>query len=350
MGAWELLLVAVVLLLGLCGVLVPGVPGSWLVWAGVMWWALEDPRPVAWWVLVGATVVLLVSWAVRWSLPPRRLTESGATPEWVCTPVPAPSSVSSSSPCSARSPASSPASTSPSGSAWAATTRRRTPHAGRCARAGRASWRSSSRACWWRGRGWAWCSGAETGRKPTEAGPRGLVAGRIGGVRGVLAVVGAHHDGQRAYAGADQHVGVTPVRDAPAHSGARQQVAGGARVEDTAPAVGGQDAQPFGEPVGPLRRSASTVEPSPSVIESPSATPPEEEDPLSLTPGAALQHALQTEEEALAVEAARVAREGAVRADHPVAGAEDEEGFAPIAPPTARTAARGAPMRAATAP
>lgn len=80
MGAWELLLVAVVLLLGLCGVLVPGVPGSWLVWAGVMWWALEDPRPAAWWVLVGATVVLLVSWAVRWSLPPRRLTESGATP------------------------------------------------------------------------------------------------------------------------------------------------------------------------------------------------------------------------------------------------------------------------------
>ncbi|MDX2554975.1 MULTISPECIES: DUF456 domain-containing protein [Streptomyces] len=80
MGAWELLLVAVVLLLGLCGVLVPGVPGSWLVWAGVMWWALEDPRPAAWWVLVGATVVLLVSWAVRWGLPPRRLTESGATP------------------------------------------------------------------------------------------------------------------------------------------------------------------------------------------------------------------------------------------------------------------------------
>ncbi|WP_371575610.1 DUF456 domain-containing protein [Streptomyces sp. NBC_01314] len=80
MGAWELLLVAVVLLLGLCGVLVPGVPGSWLVWAGVMWWALEDPRPAAWWVLVGATVVLLASWAVRWSLPPRRLAESGATP------------------------------------------------------------------------------------------------------------------------------------------------------------------------------------------------------------------------------------------------------------------------------
>ncbi|MEH0547809.1 DUF456 domain-containing protein [Streptomyces sp. B21-105] len=80
MGVWELLLVAVVVLLGLCGVLVPGVPGSWLVWAAILWWALEDPQPVAWAVLVGATVALFVSQVVRWSLPPRRLRESGATP------------------------------------------------------------------------------------------------------------------------------------------------------------------------------------------------------------------------------------------------------------------------------
>ncbi|NUO44028.1 MAG: DUF456 domain-containing protein, partial [Streptomyces sp.] len=45
MGVWDLLLVGLVLLLGLCGVLVPGVPGSWLVWAAVLWWALKDPRP-----------------------------------------------------------------------------------------------------------------------------------------------------------------------------------------------------------------------------------------------------------------------------------------------------------------
>ncbi|MVO86285.1 DUF456 family protein [Streptomyces sp. p1417] len=79
MGAWELLLVGVVMLLGLCGVLVPGVPGSWLVWAGVLWWALQEPNGLAWSVLVGATVVLLLSQAVRWQLPPRRLRESGAT-------------------------------------------------------------------------------------------------------------------------------------------------------------------------------------------------------------------------------------------------------------------------------
>jgi uncharacterized protein YqgC (DUF456 family) len=80
MGVWELLLVAVVILLGLCGVLGPGVPGSWLVWAAVLWWALGDPRPVSWFVLVGATVTLLASQAVRWALPPRRLRASGATP------------------------------------------------------------------------------------------------------------------------------------------------------------------------------------------------------------------------------------------------------------------------------
>ncbi|HLL32571.1 DUF456 domain-containing protein [Streptomyces sp.] len=80
MGVWELLLVGLVMLLGLCGVLLPGVPGSWLVWAAVLWWALQDPRPVAWWVLVGATVVLFLSQVVRWALPPRRLQASGATP------------------------------------------------------------------------------------------------------------------------------------------------------------------------------------------------------------------------------------------------------------------------------
>ncbi|MFE5215266.1 MULTISPECIES: DUF456 domain-containing protein [unclassified Streptomyces] len=80
MGVWELVLVGVVIALGVCGVLVPGVPGSWLVWAGVLWWALTDPRPVAWAVLVGATAALLLSLVVRWALPPRRLRDSGATP------------------------------------------------------------------------------------------------------------------------------------------------------------------------------------------------------------------------------------------------------------------------------
>ncbi|GGV72125.1 membrane protein [Streptomyces griseoloalbus] len=78
MGAWDLLLVGLVLLFGLCGVLLPGVPGSWLVWAAVLWWALKEPRPVAWWVLVGSTVVLFASQVVRWALPSRRLRSGGS--------------------------------------------------------------------------------------------------------------------------------------------------------------------------------------------------------------------------------------------------------------------------------
>jgi hypothetical protein len=50
-----------------------------LVWAAVLWWALEDPRPVAWWVLVGATAALLLSHAACWALPPRRLRATGGT-------------------------------------------------------------------------------------------------------------------------------------------------------------------------------------------------------------------------------------------------------------------------------
>jgi uncharacterized protein YqgC (DUF456 family) len=81
MGVWELLLVGLVMVVGLCGVLVPGAPGSWLVWAAVLWWALKDPRLLAWGVLVGATVVLLLSHMVRWALPPRRLRTGEATPQ-----------------------------------------------------------------------------------------------------------------------------------------------------------------------------------------------------------------------------------------------------------------------------
>ncbi|MEV7996463.1 DUF456 domain-containing protein [Streptomyces sp. NPDC086077] len=80
MGVWQLLLAGLLMVAGLCGVLVPGVPGSWLVWAAVMWWALQDPQPTAWFVLVGATVALFLAQVVRWALPPRRLRESDATP------------------------------------------------------------------------------------------------------------------------------------------------------------------------------------------------------------------------------------------------------------------------------
>ncbi|MFD8793277.1 DUF456 domain-containing protein [Streptomyces vinaceus] len=79
MGLPQLLLVGLVLLLGVVGVLVPGVPGTWLVWAGVLWWALHERSSPAWSLLVAATALLLVVQVVKWQLPPRRLRGVGVT-------------------------------------------------------------------------------------------------------------------------------------------------------------------------------------------------------------------------------------------------------------------------------
>lgn len=78
MSVWQLVAVGAVMLLGLVGVLVPGVPGQAIVWAAVLWWALTDPTPVAWGVLIGATCVLLLNQALKALLPTRRPRESGA--------------------------------------------------------------------------------------------------------------------------------------------------------------------------------------------------------------------------------------------------------------------------------
>ncbi|MFC9242654.1 DUF456 domain-containing protein [Streptomyces sp. NPDC057136] len=78
MGVWQLVAVGVVMLLGLVGVLVPGVPGPAMVWAAVLWWALTDVSQDAWAVLIGATALLLLNQALKPLLPPRRPAASGA--------------------------------------------------------------------------------------------------------------------------------------------------------------------------------------------------------------------------------------------------------------------------------
>ncbi|MER5765742.1 DUF456 domain-containing protein [Streptomyces sp. NPDC002082] len=75
----QLLLVGLVLVLGLLAVLVPGAPGTLLVWAGLLWWALHEQTSAAWGLLAGATALLLVVQVVKWQLPPRRLRGVGVT-------------------------------------------------------------------------------------------------------------------------------------------------------------------------------------------------------------------------------------------------------------------------------
>ncbi|MDB1089203.1 DUF456 domain-containing protein [Streptomyces sp. ACA25] len=77
MATWQLLLVGLVLLFGLSGAVLPGIPGPLVVWAGVFWWASAESTSSAWWVLVGATAVLLVNQAVQWLLPVRSRRAAG---------------------------------------------------------------------------------------------------------------------------------------------------------------------------------------------------------------------------------------------------------------------------------
>ncbi|MFI9742614.1 MULTISPECIES: DUF456 domain-containing protein [unclassified Streptomyces] len=79
MGVWQLLMVATVMLLGLFGVLTPGVPGTWLVWAAMLWWSLHERSDLAWILLASSTGLLLLTQVVVWQLPPRRFRGAGIT-------------------------------------------------------------------------------------------------------------------------------------------------------------------------------------------------------------------------------------------------------------------------------
>lgn len=78
MGVWQLVAVGLVMLLGLLGVLVPGIPGPLVVWAGVLWWSLTERGTVAWAVLMGATALLLLNQALKRLLPARNPRAAGA--------------------------------------------------------------------------------------------------------------------------------------------------------------------------------------------------------------------------------------------------------------------------------
>jgi uncharacterized protein YqgC (DUF456 family) len=79
MGTAQLALAGIVMLLGLLGVLVPGVPGPLACWAAVLWWASSEHTTLSWAVLAGATVVLLVNLVLKWLLPTRSMRAAGVS-------------------------------------------------------------------------------------------------------------------------------------------------------------------------------------------------------------------------------------------------------------------------------
>jgi uncharacterized protein YqgC (DUF456 family) len=71
------LAVAVVIAVGLVGVLVPVLPGLVLVWAGLLVWATEVQTTTGWVVLGVATLVLAASQVAKYLLPGRRMRAAG---------------------------------------------------------------------------------------------------------------------------------------------------------------------------------------------------------------------------------------------------------------------------------
>ncbi|WP_329311333.1 DUF456 domain-containing protein [Streptomyces sp. NBC_01262] len=79
MGTAQVCLVGAVMLLGLLGVLVPGIPGPLVCWAAVLWWAGEEHTPLSWGVLAAATGVLLLNLVLKWLLPARSMRAAGVS-------------------------------------------------------------------------------------------------------------------------------------------------------------------------------------------------------------------------------------------------------------------------------
>ncbi|WP_121252739.1 DUF456 domain-containing protein [Nocardioides ferulae] len=76
--------VAIAILIGLVGILVPVLPGSILVLAAIGVWAVQTGGTTAWGVLAAAAVLLAAGTVVKYAVPGRRLKSAGipASTQW----------------------------------------------------------------------------------------------------------------------------------------------------------------------------------------------------------------------------------------------------------------------------
>jgi len=76
-GATVTTLAALIMLIGLAGVVVPFLPGLALVWGGVLLWAVLRHDALAWTTLAVATALFAAGTIAKYLLPGRRLREAG---------------------------------------------------------------------------------------------------------------------------------------------------------------------------------------------------------------------------------------------------------------------------------
>jgi uncharacterized protein YqgC (DUF456 family) len=70
-------LIALMMLIGTMGIVVPVLPGLLLVWAGTLIWALEQQTQAGWIVFGVATALYAAGLALQYLLPGRRLRSAG---------------------------------------------------------------------------------------------------------------------------------------------------------------------------------------------------------------------------------------------------------------------------------
>lgn len=64
-------------LVGLVGIVVPVIPGLFIVWVGVVLWVFETQTTAAWWVLGIATALFVAGMVLQYAVPGRRMRRAG---------------------------------------------------------------------------------------------------------------------------------------------------------------------------------------------------------------------------------------------------------------------------------
>ena len=77
MQTWGEVVVALAVVVGLVGVVVPVLPGLLLVWAAVACWSVVVGGPAGWTLLAVVTAVAALSQVVKYVVPGRRLQRAG---------------------------------------------------------------------------------------------------------------------------------------------------------------------------------------------------------------------------------------------------------------------------------
>ena len=76
MSAVELL-VALLMVIGVLGIVLPVLPGLLIVVGGVLLWALDERSTLGWWLLAAAVVLYLAGTVLQWLVPGRRMKAAG---------------------------------------------------------------------------------------------------------------------------------------------------------------------------------------------------------------------------------------------------------------------------------